>query len=109
MVDQRPGAGRRLINGLRLALGRGPGEPAVSSAKEPCAACGEETAAGSAFFSDRRQTTRTDGARTFLCSDCLGRAHAARKGEPLTDADLRVIADNGLMVGVGFLGGGGAL
>ncbi len=109
MVDQHPGARRRLVNGLQHALGHRPSEPAASTAKEPCAACGEETAAGSAFYSDRRQTTRTDGTRTFLCSDCLGRAHAARKGEPLTDADLRVIAENGLVVGVGLLGGGGGV
>jgi hypothetical protein len=32
---------------------------------------------------------------------------AARQGEPLTDHDLATIADNGLMVGVGLLGGGG--
>jgi hypothetical protein len=106
MVEQRPDAGGRLVRGLRHALGGESPAPIPPNAKEPCAGCGEETAAGSAFFSDRRQATRTDGARTFLCSDCLRRAHAARKGEPLTDADLRVIADNGLMVGVGFLGGG---
>ena len=88
------------------ATGREGANGVVPIAKEPCAGCGEECAAGSAFYSDRRETNRSDGERTYLCSDCLGRAHAARKGKPLTDADLRTIADNGLMVGVGLLGSG---
>jgi hypothetical protein len=109
MPDQRPDARRRLVHGLRSAFGSEQAAAAGTTGKEPCAGCGEETAAGSVFFSDRRQVTRSDGVRSFLCSDCLGRAHAARKGEALTDADLRVIADNGLMIGVGLLGGGGTV
>ena len=73
-----------------------------STTVEPCTQCLEETAAGSVFFSDRLVVTRTDGGRSFLCSDCYTRARAAKKGEPITDADLRVIADNGLMIGVGL-------
>lgn len=90
-----------------LGVGRRRTEPPASNAEEPCVGCGEETAVGSSFFSDRRSITRSDGARVFLCSDCQARAHRARKGGALTDEDLRTIADNGTMIGVGFLGGGG--
>jgi hypothetical protein len=31
---------------------------------EPCAVCGEETAIGSAFFSDRHTVEKSDGTRT---------------------------------------------
>ncbi len=86
---------------------RHPEAPPSSTAEEPCVGCGEETAVGSVFFSDRRAITRSDGARVYLCSDCQSRAHRSRKGEPLSDEDLRTIADNGMMVGAGFLGGGG--
>ena len=34
-------------------------------------------------------------------------AHRARKGQPLTDEEVRTIAKNGLVIGAGFLGGGG--
>ena len=77
-----------------------------STVEEPCVGCGQETAAGSVFFSDRRDIDRSDGARVYLCSDCQSRAHRARKGEPLSDEDLQIIANNGMMIGVGFLGGG---
>lgn len=107
MFERARDSGRRLVHGLRRVLGRETADRIASNAKEPCAGCGEETATGSVFYSDRRETTRTGGARAFLCSDCVGSAHAARKGEPLSDEDLRIIADNGLMVGVGLLGGGG--
>ena len=75
-------------------------DSAPPTASDPCVQCSEETAAGSVFFSDRLVVERTDGSQAFLCSDCYTRARAAKRGEPLTDADLRTIADNGLMVGV---------
>jgi hypothetical protein len=89
------------------ALGRGTDAGTGSNAQEPCGGCGEETAAGSVYYSDRRSTTRSDGTRAYLCSECEGKVRAARQGMPLTDHDLATIADNGLMVGVGLLGGGG--
>ncbi len=69
---------------------------------EPCVRCLEETAAGSVFYSDRLLISRTDGGRSYLCSDCGTSARAAKMGEPLTEADLKVIADNGLMINVGL-------
>jgi hypothetical protein len=100
--DPRRGPVSRLLS----AIGRKPAEIPVSNADEPCIGCGEETTVGSVFYSDRRSITRSDGATVFLCSDCQARAHHARKGEPLTDADLRTIADNGFMIGAGFVSGG---
>jgi hypothetical protein len=38
--------------------------------EEPCLRCGEETAIGSVFFSDRREGRAPNGPRVFLCSEC---------------------------------------
>ena len=78
----------------------------VASAENPCLGCGQETAIGSAFYSDRREANRSDGVRVFLCSDCQAAAHRARKGAPLSEEDLQTIANNGFMIGAGFIGGG---
>jgi hypothetical protein len=105
-----PGKGndshRSLVSRLQQGLGR-TAEIPTSTSEEPCAGCGEETAAGSMFFSDRREVEISGGTRTFLCSDCQASAHLARKGEHLSDEDLRTIAKNGFVVGAGFLGGHG--
>jgi hypothetical protein len=82
-------------------------ETPIATVEEACMGCGQETAIGSVFFSDRREVHVADGTRVFLCSECQSKAHLARKGKPLTDDDLRTIAGNGSMIGVGFLGGGG--
>jgi hypothetical protein len=87
---------------LRSWSDRHRSDPPPSTTVEPCVQCLEETAAGSVFYSDRLVITRTDGGRSFLCSDCCTRARAAKLGEPLTEADLQVIADNGLMISVGL-------
>lgn len=83
------------------------GKAVIPPAQEPCVACGEETRAGSIFFSDRREIKRDDGRLVFLCSDCQSRAHRARKGVPLSEKDLQTIANNGMMIGAGFFSGGG--
>jgi hypothetical protein len=44
--------------------------------EEPCLACGEETAIGSVFFSDRHAGELPDGSRAFLCSECLAKARS---------------------------------
>jgi hypothetical protein len=81
------------------------GVPA-SGAQEPCLGCGEETAVGSIFYSDRRSVARAEGTTSYLCSECQVRAHRARKGQPLSDENILIIADNGMMIGAGFLTGG---
>jgi hypothetical protein len=77
---------------------------AASTTVEPCVGCHEETAAGSAFYSDRLEIPRADGGRAYLCTDCHARATAARNGKPLADADLQTIGDNGVFIGLGLIG-----
>jgi hypothetical protein len=105
MLEQLRASRRGVTVRLLRALGRAKTDISVSSAREPCAGCGEETAVGSVFFSDRHALTRSDGARAFLCSDCIAKVRASRRGEAPTDHDLRTVADNGLMVGIHLLGG----
>jgi hypothetical protein len=98
------------LNFLSRGQPSGPPVPmagAVSAADEPCISCGEPTAAGTYFFSDRRDVLLADGTKIFLCADCQSQTHRARKGEPLSDEDIRIIAGNGGLIGVGLLGGGG--
>ena len=41
--------------------------------EEPCVSCGEETAVGSIFYSDRNKAQLPDGTSGFLCSACVQR------------------------------------
>jgi hypothetical protein len=107
MLDQRHGALRSLGSRIRHSLGSRTVEPRVSNAVEPCASCGEETAAGSVLYSDRHVAIRSDGTSVVLCSFCNATLRGHRKSEPLTEEELNRLADNGLMIGAGFLGGGG--
>ena len=54
----------------------------VNPHAEPCLVCGEETAIGSVFFSDRRDAELPDGKRGYLCSECIRqmRAHGHHEG-----------------------------
>jgi hypothetical protein len=54
----------------------------VNPHDEPCVVCGEETAVGSVFFSDRREAQLPDGTRGFVCSECIRqiRAHGHHEG-----------------------------
>ena len=90
----------------KLHRGRrsGPDAAVPSTTIEPCVEGQEETAAGSVFYSDRLDIERTDGDRAYVCGDCHARARAAKKGEPLTEADLQAIGHNGVLIGVGFIG-----
>ena len=62
---------------------------------EPCTSCGEETAAGSPFFSDRRVVERPGGDRAYVCSLCDQRLAEARRGTRLTDEEVRRLVDTG--------------
>ena len=59
------------------------------TAREACAARGEETAIGSAFYSDRRQVDLKPGSQAFLCTLCDQRIAASRRGARLTEDELR--------------------
>jgi hypothetical protein len=50
---------------------------------EPCLGCGEETAIGSVFFSDRKVVENPAGPNAHLCSLCVSRIRAAGHHEPL--------------------------
>jgi hypothetical protein len=76
----------------------------ASTTVEPCVGCHDETAASSALYSDRLEIDRSDGGKAYLCADCHARARAAKTGGELSDADLRTIGDNGLMIGAGLFG-----
>jgi hypothetical protein len=82
----------------RLRHPPGPNEldPSVL-AKEPCAVCGEETAVGSVFYSDRHTIDHGDGRRTFLCTLCDERVRSSRPGKRLTDDEVREIDSNGVL------------
>jgi hypothetical protein len=66
--------------------------------EEPCLACGEETAVGSVFFSDRHVVDGADGTRAYLCSTCVARIRSAGHGDRLvgvrTVGDLAMIGLN---------------
>ena len=69
---------------------------------EPCLKCGEETAVGSAFFSDRTRIELGGGQRAYLCSLCDSSLRASRKGTPLTDEEVRNLVKNGTAIALGW-------
>jgi hypothetical protein len=56
--------------------------------QEPCVGCGEETAIGSIFFSDRREGKTPDGRPAFLCSECQNRAPAEAHPVDMSDPEV---------------------
>jgi hypothetical protein len=77
----------------------------MSTPLEPCSRCGEETAVGSTYFSDRRSTVGRDGTLLFRCQECLIEEHLNRRGKLRSDEDLESIAAAGLVIGAGVLSG----
>ena len=71
---------------------------------QPCTVCGEETAAGSPLFSERRRLDHPDGTRTFLCPLCDARA-SQRQGKRLTDDELQRFILNGSLAMIAGLPG----
>jgi hypothetical protein len=47
---------------------------------EPCLSCGEETAVGSYFFSDRHRVDLEAGAKGYLCAECVRRERLTAMG-----------------------------
>ena len=47
---------------------------------EPCLRCGEETAVGSYFFSDRHSVDLEAGTKGYLCAECVKRARLTAMG-----------------------------
>jgi hypothetical protein len=79
MSDQSRRSARSFVSRSIHALDRASAAEGASSAKEPCIGCGEETAVGSVFFSDRYAVEHSDGTRTYLCTLCYARIRALRK------------------------------
>ena len=74
-------------------------------ANEPCASCGEETATGSIFYSDRRAIDTADEPTAFLCTICNSRLRVSRKGAAMTDNEVRSMIANGSAAGIAWGGG----
>jgi hypothetical protein len=53
---------------------------------EPCISCGEDTSAGSPFFSDRL-ADRSEGEPRYMCSLCVQLARGSREVHGLTDEE----------------------
>jgi hypothetical protein len=102
-VNAGPGLGSRLRGLFRRRIP----EVQASDKAEPCAGCGEETVVGSVLFGTRHSFDSADGGKTFLCDECYARVHAAKGGRAPTEEDVRVIAENGGLIGAGFFQGGG--
>jgi hypothetical protein len=75
-------------------------------ASETCIACGEETAVGSVFYSDRHVVSHADGHSTYLCAHCNGRVRTSRRGQQLTDDEVRSLVENGSIAAIAWSGGG---
>jgi hypothetical protein len=72
----------------------------ASEPREPCLVCGEETAVGSVFYSDRWTVSRADGSTSHLCSLCGARVGPSANGKRLTDDELRSLVANGSVAAV---------
>jgi hypothetical protein len=77
-----------------------------SPLREPCATCGEETASGSIFYSDRHTIAHSDGTRSFLCELCNTRIRSSHLGGRMTDDEVRSYVENGSNAGIVWGNGG---
>ena len=75
---------------------------ATASAREPCAICGEATAVGSVFFSDRQTLVSPDGSSVYVCVLCDARVRAGHRGRQLTEDEVRQLVENGSIIGLGW-------
>src|SRR5882762_11436367 len=99
---------RSLLRRARRAVRRGAEPPAPRSrAEEPCLACGEETAVGSVFYSDRLVVTHDDSSSAYLCSLCSARVRSSRRGARLTDEEVRNAVANGSAAALAWGNAGG--
>ena len=77
-------------------------------ASEPCASCGEETAVGSVFYSDRHLVRHADGHETPLCTLCNARIRSSQRGKRLNDDEVRNLVENGSIAMIAWTGGSSA-
>jgi hypothetical protein len=96
---------RALFSRRLRALLHGEQAPTGSSRSELCALCGEETALGSVFYADRHTIEHEDGRRTYLCTLCNEHVRSSRRGQPLTDDELRDPDANGVLAAITLIRG----
>ena len=95
MVEQLHSLAGRVSDLARRVgqIGRHHVAPAAS-VQEPCISCGEETAVGSVFFSDRLKIPRYGRPDTFLCVLCDSKIRASHKPPRLTEEDVAALTRN---------------
>jgi hypothetical protein len=72
----------------------------VNPHQEPCLSCGEETAVGSVFYSDRNAAQLPDGTPGFLCSGCVRRIRA--RGHPVEPTAARGVERSVIVLAQGW-------
>ena len=66
----------------------------AASVREPCASCGEETAVGSVFYSDRVKVPQPGRPDVFLCGLCEAKLRASHKPAQMTKEDVAALTRN---------------
>jgi hypothetical protein len=66
----------------------------AAAVQEPCISCGEETAVGSVFFSDRLKIPRRGRPDAFLCVLCDAKIRASHNPPRLTHEDVAAFTRN---------------
>jgi hypothetical protein len=77
----------------------------MSKQPEACESCGQDTAAGSLFYSDRRVLDGDGFSRRYLCSSCAEAVVHGRKHVAMTDKERHALEEGASAFGV-FLPGG---
>ena len=77
----------------------------MSSPAQPCVSCGEETAAGTPLYSDRRVSSAANSHPFYLCVLCAEQLVTGRLRAPLTDEERRRLESAAALFG-GFVPGG---
>ena len=95
MVEHLHSLAGRVSNLARQVgqIGRRQVAPAAS-VQEPCISCGEETAVGSVFFSDRLRIPRDGRPDAFVCGLCDARIRGSHKPTRMTDEDVAALTRN---------------
>ena len=79
-------------------------QPAPTSPiQEPCVSCGEETAVGSIFFSDRLAVPGDGNSDAFLCGLCYARIRSSHKTSQMTDAEFDAFIRNASAVDIAWM------
>jgi len=79
------------------------GSPAGGTeAAQPCMRCGEETAVGSVFFSDRQLIELRQGGHAYLCSLCNAQIRGSRRNRQRTEDEVRKLVDMGAILDINW-------